>query len=128
MPPLRRHSLACAAVICVFTTFALGADRKSRVFHAGYEQVWTAGVEVAKEAFYQVDTTKQEGKLRFRTRPYGGYRFRVSFIDLGGGKTNIQMELRANYNAVDHQDRDGWRHGRRYLKLLGNKVQQSVEK
>ena len=106
----------------------MGACKKSRVFHAEFEQVWTAGVGVAKEAFYHTDIPNREGKLRLRTGVFRGYCFGVGFFDLGPGKTRVEMELRTNGRVLELSCRDAWRHGNRYLQLIGERIKRGSQK
>jgi len=125
---LKSPSLACALLALILATPAAGAAKKSRVFDAGYEQVWMAGVEVAKEAFYHAEIPRQEGRLRFRTGVFRGYRFDVGFFHLGPGKTRVEMELRADPGVLESFSKDAWRHGDRYLQLVGERVQRGIPK
>jgi hypothetical protein len=125
--PLRR-ALAWTALALTFAAAAQGPSKKSRVFDAGFERVWTAGLEVATEAFLMTDAPRHGGTLRFRTGPLRGYRFEVVVVDLGRGKTRVQVELRSNYYVTEPVGKDGWREGDRYLKLLGEKVQRATRK
>ena len=48
------HIPRCVGIVAlavVFTVSGLGASKKSRVFNAQFEAVWTAAAEVAKDAF-----------------------------------------------------------------------------
>ena len=123
-----RRSLIWAALTLILVTASSGASKKSRVFRAEFEQVWTAGVEVAKEVFYHTDVPSRDGRLSFRTGVFRGYRFEVGFSDLGSGKTRVEMELRTNPHALAPFSRDAWRHGNRYLQLLGQKIQRGAQK
>ena len=117
-----RRFLVWVALTLTFVTASLGGGKNSRLFHAEFEQVWTAGVEVAKEAFYDTDITSPEGRLRFLTGVFRGYRFEVSFINIGPGKTRVEMVLRTNPYVSQLFRRDAWRHGNRYLQLIGEKI------
>ena len=98
------------------------------MFHAEFEQVWTARVGVAKEAFYHTNIPSREGRLRFRTGVFRGYRFEVPFFDLGPGKTRVKMELRTNPHVLEPFGRDAWRHGNRYVQLIGERIQWGAQK
>ena len=54
--PPQRHSFACGTLILAFTVAASGANRESRAFNADHDDVRTAAVEVAREAFFPVET------------------------------------------------------------------------
>jgi hypothetical protein len=65
-----RRSLIWAALIVIFITGSLEACKKSRMFHAEFEQVWIAGAGVAKEAFYHNRHSKSGGQVTLL--PNGG--------------------------------------------------------
>jgi len=112
----RLRVLASITVTVLFAAAAPAEDRKSRVFDARFDQVWTAGVEVAREAFPRAAFPNRQGTLRFRTGPFRGQGFEVTLLDLGGGKTRVELELRKRHS------RHAWRDGNRYLTLLGEKL------
>jgi hypothetical protein len=123
-----RHLPRCVALAvlsAVFVAGGLGAGKKSRVFNSRYETVWTAAVDVAKEGFLPDMTSREEGKLRFRTGPLRKYRFEVVIVDVGSGKTRADVELLTNLAQIE---KDAWRSGDRYLTLLAQRLQQGGRK
>jgi hypothetical protein len=110
-----RCSVGFIALLAVSAVNGLGATRKSRVLTAQFESVWTAAVDVAKEGFLPDRVSREEGKLRFRTGPLRGYRFDVVIIDVGAGKTRVEIELRGK--ALQGV-KDAWHSGDRYLSLV----------
>lgn len=117
---LTRFRISPWASITLAVLFAAAApaeNRKSRVFDAQFDRVWTAGVEVAREAFPRTAfPNRRQGTLRFRTGPFKGQGFEVVLHDAGGGKTRVELELRNPHG------RHAWRDGERYLTLLGEKI------
>ena len=116
------HVGRCAAIVALAVVSAvsgLGADKKSRVFNAGFDAVWTAAADVAKDAFMADKTSKGEGKLRFRSGPFRGYRFEVAVLDAGAGRTRVALELRTNLRGIA---KDAWRTGDRYLTLVEQRL------
>ena len=105
----------------VFALNGLASNRKSRVFNAQFEAVWTAAAEVAKDAFLTDQTSKEQGRLRFRSGPFRGYRFDVMIVEAGAGKTRVELELRTNLRGIE---KDAWRNGDRYLTLISQRLQQ----
>jgi hypothetical protein len=103
---------------------AAAASRKSKIFNAGFDAVWTAAVEVARDGFLADRASRREGKLRFRTGPLRGYRFEVALTDAGGGRTRVEVEWLANYYAVHQEEKEAWRRGDRYLLLLARRLRQ----
>ena len=98
----------------------LASNRKSRVFNAQFEAVWTAAAEVAKDAFLTDHTSKEQGRLRFRSGPFRGYRFEVVVVDAGAGRTRVELELRTNLRGIE---KDAWRNADRYLTLIAQRLQ-----
>lgn len=125
---LIRRSAGFVALAVAFTASGLGASKKSRVFNTRFEAVWVAAVAVAKEGFLSDKTSKEEGKLRFRTGPLRGYRFEVVIVDAGAGKTRLEVELLTNFYAVKRIEKDAWRSGDRYITLLAQRLQQGGRK
>ena len=119
------RAVGFVALAVIFAVSGLGGTKKARVFNARFEAVWTAAVEVAKDAFLPDKTSREEGKLRFRTGPFRGYRFDVVIVDAGGGKTRVELELRTNLYGVH---KDAWRSGDRYLNLLAQRLQRGCGK
>jgi hypothetical protein len=116
------HIPRCVGIVAlavVFTVSGLGASKKSRVFNAQFEAVWTAAAEVAKDAFLTDKTSKVEGKPRFRAGPFRGYRFEVVIVDAGAGKTRVELELRTNLRGIE---KDAWRNGDQYLTLIAQQL------
>ena len=117
------HIPRCVGIIALAVVFAvsgLGSRKKSRVFNAQFEAVWTAAAGVAKDAFLADKISKEEGKLRFRSGPFRGYRFEVVIVDEGAGKTRVELELRTNLRGIE---KDAWRNGDRYLTLIAQRLQ-----
>ena len=106
----------------------LGANKRSRAFNAQFETVWTAAVDVAHEAFLPDRTSKADGRLRFRTGPFRGYRFEVVIVGAGAGKTRVEMELLTNLYRVEKGEKDAWRRGDQYLRLLAERLHQSGQR
>ena len=104
----------------VFALNGLASNRKSRVFNAQFEAVWTAAAEVAKDAFLTDQTSKEQGRLRFRSGPFRGYRFDVMIVEAGAGKTRVELELRTNLRGIE---KDAWRNADRYLTLIAQRLQ-----
>ena len=117
------HIPRCVGIVALAVVFAfsgLGASKKSRVFNARFEAVWTAAVEVAKDAFLADKISKGEGKLRFRNGPFRGYHFEVVIVNAGPGKTRVALNLRTNLRGIE---KDAWRNGERYLSLIAQRLQ-----
>ena len=108
--------LASITLAVLVAAAAPAENRRSRVFDARFDQVWTAGVEVAREAFPRTAFPNRQGTLRFRTGPFKGQGFEVVLLDVGGGKTRVELQLRNPHS------RHAWRDGDRYLTLLGEKI------
>jgi hypothetical protein len=116
------HSAGIVTLAVVFAVNGLASNRKSRVFNAQFEAVWTAASEVAKDAFLADRSSKEEGKLRFRSGPFRGYRFDVVVVDAGAGKTRVELELRTNLRGIE---KDAWRNADRYLTLISQRLQRA---
>jgi hypothetical protein len=117
------HIPRCVGIVALAVVFAfsgLGASKKSRVFNAQFEAVWTAATEVAQDAFLADKISKGEGRLRFRSGPFRGYRFEVVIVDAGAGKTRVELDLRTNLRGIE---KDAWRNGDRYLTLIAQRLQ-----
>jgi hypothetical protein len=108
----------------VFALNGLASNRKSRVFNAQFEAVWTAAAEVAKDAFLTDQTSKEQGRLRFRSGPFRGYRFDVMIVEAGAGKTRVELELRTNLRGIE---KDAWRNADRYLTLIAQRLQRGAK-
>ena len=108
----------------VFALNGLASNRKSRVFNAQFEAVWTAAAEVAKDAFLTDHTSKEQGRLRFRSGPFRGYRFEVVIVDAGAGRTRVVLELRTNLRGIE---KDAWRNADRYLTLIAQRLQRGAK-
>jgi hypothetical protein len=117
-----RRTAAIVALAVVFAVNGPASNRKSRVFNAQFEAVWTAASEVAKDAFLADRSSKEEGKLRFRSGPFRGYRFDVVVVDAGAGKTRVELELRTNLRGIE---KDAWRNADRYLTLISQRLQRA---
>jgi len=115
------RSAGIVALAVVFAFNGLASNRKSRVFNAQFEAVWTAAAEVAKDAFLTDHTSKEQGRLRFRSGPFRGYRFEVVIVEAGAGKTRVELELRTNLRGIE---KDAWRNADRYLTLIAQRLQQ----
>lgn len=115
-----RYSVGFIALLGLFTVNGLGANRKSRVLTAEFESVWAAAVDVAEAGFLPDRIVREEGTLRFRTGPLRGYRFDVVIVDVGAGKTRLEIELRGN---APQRVKDAWRSGDRYLALVALRLQ-----
>jgi len=115
------RSAGIAALAMVLALNGLASNRKSRVFNAQFEAVWTAAAEVAKDAFLTDHTSKEQGRLRFRSGPFRGYRFEVVIVDAGAGRTRVELELRTNLRGIE---KDAWRNADRYLTLIAQRLQQ----
>jgi hypothetical protein len=126
--PHRPRFVALAALVLTFGWNATGADRKVRVFNSGFEAIWTAAVDVAREGFQVEKASREQGRLRFRTGPFRGYRFEAVITEVGVGKTQVTVELLTNYYAVPAVGKDAWRTGDRYLSLLGQRLEQHGKK
>ena len=116
------RSAAIVALTMVLAFNGLASNRKSRVFNAQFEAVWTAAAEVAKDAFLTDHTSKEQGRLRFRSGPFRGYRFEVVIVDAGAGRTRVVLELRTNLRGIE---KDAWRNGDRYLTLISQRLQRA---
>jgi hypothetical protein len=116
------RSAVVVTLAVVFAVNGLASNRKSRVFNAQFEAVWTAASEVAKDAFLADRSSKEEGKLRFRSGPFRGYRFDVVVVDAGAGKTRVELELRTNLRGIE---KDAWRNADRYLTLIAQRLQRA---
>ena len=114
------RSAAIVALVMVLAFNGLASNRKSRVFNAQFEAVWTAAAEVAKDAFLTDHTSKEQGRLRFRSGPFRGYRFEVVIVDAGAGRTRVVLELRTNLRGIE---KDAWRNADRYLTLIAQRLQ-----
>jgi len=114
----RSAGIVALAMVLVFN--GLASNRKSRVFNAQFEAVWTAAAEVAKDAFLTDHTSKEQGRLRFRSGPFRGYRFEVVIVDAGAGRTRVELELRTNLRGIE---KDAWRNADRYLTLIAQRLQ-----
>lgn len=114
------RSAGIVALAVVFAFHGLASNRKSRVFNAQFEAVWTAAAEVAKDAFLTDHTSKEQGRLRFRSGPFRGYRFEVVIVEAGAGKTRVELELRTNLRGIE---KDAWRNADRYLTLIAQRLQ-----
>jgi len=114
------RSAAIVALVMVLAFNGLASNRKSRVFNAQFEAVWTAAAEVAKDAFLTDHTSKEQGRLRFRSGPFRGYRFEVVVVDAGAGRTRVELELRTNLRGIE---KDAWRNADRYLTLIAQRLQ-----
>jgi len=114
------RSAAIVALTMVLAFNGLASNRKSRVFNAQFEAVWTAAAEVAKDAFLTDHTSKEQGRLRFRSGPFRGYRFEVVIVDAGAGRTRVVLELRTNLRGIE---KDAWRNADRYLTLIAQRLQ-----
>ncbi len=121
----RTRSVVLIALFAAFSAGGLGASRKSRVFNTRFETVWTAAVDVAKEGFLPEMTSREQGKLRFRTGPLRKYRFEVVIVEVGAEKTRVDVDLRTNLTQIE---KDAWRSGDRYLTLLAQRLQQGGRK
>ena len=108
----------------VFALNGLASNRKSRVFNAQFEAVWTAAAEVAKDAFLTDQTSKEQGRLRFRSGPFRGYRFDVMIVEAGAGKTRVELEPRTNLRGIE---KDAWRNADRYLTLIAQRLQRGAK-
>jgi hypothetical protein len=115
------RSAGIVALAMVLAFNGLASNRKSRVFNAQFEAVWTAAAEVAKDAFLTDHTSKEQGRLRFRSGPFRGYRFEVVIVDAGAGRTRVELELRTNLRGIE---KDAWRNADRYLTLIAQRLQQ----
>jgi hypothetical protein len=115
----------CVGILALAVLFAasgLGSSKKSRVFNAQFEEVWSAAAGVAKDAFLSDRISRAEGKLRFRCGPLRGYRFEAFIVEVGAGKARVELELRTNLRGID---KDAWRNGDRYLGLVAQRLQRS---
>ena len=113
----------CVGIIALAALSAangLGSSKKSRVFNAQFEAVWSAAAGVAKDAFLADKISRVEGKLRFRCGPLRGYRFEAVIVDVGAGKARVELELHTNLRGID---KDAWRNGDRYLSLVAQRLQ-----
>ena len=117
---LHPRAVAIVALTALFAVNGLASNRKSRVFNAQFDAVWTAASEVANDAFLADRSSKAEGKLRFRSGPFRGYRFDVMVVDAGAGRTRVELELRTNLRGVE---KDAWRNAERYLTLISQRLQ-----
>jgi len=118
------RSAAIVALTMVLAFNGLASNRKSRVFNAQFEAVWTAAAEVAKDAFLTDHTSKEQGRLRFRSGPFRGYRFEVVIVDAGAGRTRVVLELRTNLRGIE---KDAWRNADRYLTLIAQRLQRGAK-
>jgi hypothetical protein len=119
------HIQRCAGILALAALLAksgLGSSKKSRVFNAQFEEVWSAAAGVAKDAFLADRISRTEGKLRFRCGPLRGYRFEAVIVEVGAGKARVELELRTNLRGID---KDAWRNGDRYLGLVAERLQRS---
>jgi hypothetical protein len=114
------RSAGIIALAVLFAVNGMASNRKSRVFNAQFEAVWTAAAEVAKDAFLTDQASKEQGRLRFHSGPLRGYRFDVVVVEAGAGKTRVELELRTNLRGIE---KDAWRNGDRYLTLISQRLQ-----
>ena len=114
----RYVGIVALAAVCAMS--GLGSSKKSRVFSSQFDAVWTAATGVAGDAFLADKTSKAEGKLRFRCGPLRGYRFEAVIVEVGGGKSRVELELQTNLRGID---KDAWRNGDRYLSLVAQRLQ-----
>ena len=111
---------ACIVALAVaFAVHGLGSNRKSRIFNAEFDAVWNAAAEVAKDAFLTDHTSREEGRLRFRSGPFRGYRFDVFVVNAGAGRTRVELQLRTNLRGIE---KDAWRNADRYLTLISQRL------
>jgi hypothetical protein len=88
------HIQRCAGILALAALLAksgLGSSKKSRVFNAQFEEVWSAAAGVAKDAFLADRISRTEGKLRFRCGPLRGYRFEAVIVEVGAGKARVDF-------------------------------------
>jgi hypothetical protein len=113
----------CVGILALGAVFAASGSatsKKSRVFNAQFEEVWSAAAGVAKDTFLADRISKAEGKLRFRCGLLRGYRFEAVIVEVGAGKARMELELRTNLRGID---KDAWRNGDRYLGLVAQRLQ-----
>jgi len=120
-PNLIPRRAGIVALALLFALNGLASSRKSRVFNAQFEAVWTAAAGVANDAFVTDQASKEQGRLRFRSGPFRRYRFDVVVVEAGAGKTRVELELRTNLRGIE---KDAWRNGDRYLTLISQRLQQ----
>jgi hypothetical protein len=116
------HFHRCVGIIALAAlsaTSGLGFSKKSRVFNARFEAVWSAAAGVANDAFLADKISRAEGKLRFRCGPLRGYRFEAFIVEVGAGKARVELELQTNLRGID---KDAWRNGERYLSLVAQRL------
>ena len=119
----RYVGIVALAAVCAMS--GLGSSKKSRVFDAQFEVVWSAAAGVAKDAFLADKISRTEGKLRFRCGPLRGYRFEAVIVEVGAGKARVELELQTNLRGID---KDAWRNGDRYLNLVAQRLQRGAGK
>lgn len=125
-PAVRIPRLLGVFVLAILSIACSAAARmKSRLFNAPFDAVWAAATDIAKESFLpdQERTSKEQGKLGFRTGPFRGYRFEVFLVNQGVSKTRVDVELRTNRYGVEGVEKDAWRSCDWYLSLLGQRLQ-----
>jgi hypothetical protein len=121
----KRRTAVLIALSIAFAVAGVAGTKKSRVFNARFDVIWVAAVDAAKDGFLLDKASKEQGKLRFRTGPFRRYRFEVSVIEVGTGRTRVEVELRTNFSAIE---KDAWRSGDHYLDLLSQRLKGSAAK
>ena len=110
---------AMAAFAGQFVAGAMAASKRSRVYNATFDSVWNAATGVANDLFSLEMHSKQEGKVRFRTKPLPRYRFEAVIIDAGGRRIRVDLELRTNLYGME---KDAWRNGDKYLASIEQRL------
>ena len=122
MPAVLRCSARLILLAALCASVSLAAGSRARVYEARFDAVWMAAHSVAQDSFLLDNSSRDKGRLLFRTGPLRAYRFEVMVTQIQSGKTRVQLELRTNLRGLE---KDAWRNAARYLDLVSKKVQGS---
>jgi len=119
-PALQRYAARFILLAALCGSSTLAAANRTRVYEARFDAVWTAADSVAKESFLLDHSSRDKGRLLFRTGPLRAYRFEVVVTEMQPGRTRVQLDLRTNLRGLE---KDAWRNAARYLDLVSRRVQ-----